>query len=67
MKNPQALKQFEELRKSNGNPNKLLQQVTGNYTPEQMQKFIKFANGFGITNEQLNQFGINFNGVDINK
>ena len=29
------------------------------YTPEQLQNFKKFANGFGITDEQLNQFGIN--------
>ena len=29
------------------------------YSPEQMKQFKKFANGFGITDEQLNQFGIN--------
>lgn len=59
MKNPQALKQFEEIRKSNGDPRQLLQQATGNYTPEQMQQFMKFANNFGISNEQLNNVGIN--------
>ena len=59
MKNPQALKQFEELRKSNGNPQQLLNQITGNYTPQQRQAFMKFANGFGITDEQLSQYGIN--------
>ena len=59
MKNPQALKQFEEIRKSNGDPRQLLQQATGNYTPEQREQFMKFANGFGFTNEQLNSFGIN--------
>lgn len=32
--------------------------MTSKYTPEQMQSFIKFANGFGISNEQLSQFGI---------
>lgn len=58
MKNPQALKQYEELRKSNGDPQQLLNQIMGRYTPEQKQAFIKFANGFGITNEQLNSFGI---------
>ena len=32
--------------------------MTKNYTPEQMQQFQQFANGFGVTNEQLKQFGI---------
>lgn len=59
MKNPQAFKRYEEIRKNNNNPQELLKQVTGNYTPEQMQQFQRFVNGFGITNEQLNQFGIN--------
>lgn len=59
MKNPQALKQVEELRKNNGDPRQLLQQITGNYTPEQRAQFAKFANGFGFSNEQLNQYGIN--------
>ena len=59
MRNPQALKQLEELKKSNGNPKELLSKITGNYTPEQTKQFMKFANGFGISNEQLNNFGIN--------
>ena len=58
MRNPQAIKQIEELKKNNGNPNELIQQITGKYTPEHMQKFRQFANGFGFTDEQLNQFGI---------
>lgn len=40
-------------------PKELLNKIMGNYTPEQKQNFMKFANGFGITNEQLNNFGIN--------
>jgi hypothetical protein len=52
-------KKYEQIRKSNGNPEELLKEVTGNYTPEQMQNFMKFANGFGITNEQLSKYGIN--------
>lgn len=59
MRNPQALKQLEDLKKSNGNPQELLNKITGKYTPEQMQQFKKFANGFGFTDEQLNNFGIN--------
>jgi len=59
MRNPQVLKQIEELKKSNGNPEELIKQITGNYKPEQIQQFKKFANGFGFTDEQLNKFGIN--------
>lgn len=59
MRNPQALKQFEEIRKNNGNPQELLNKIMGNYTPEQMQQFRQFANGFGISDEQLNNFGVN--------
>ena len=33
--------------------------MTSKYTPEQMTNFRKFANGFGVTDEQLNKFGSN--------
>lgn len=59
MKNPQALKQYENLRKNSGDPKQMLQQMTSNYTPEQRKQFIEVANRFGFTNEQLNNFGIN--------
>lgn len=59
MRNPQIFRQLEEIRKNNGNPEELLKQVTGNYTPEQIQQFQKFVNGFGISNEQLSKYGIN--------
>lgn len=59
MKNPQAFTKLEEIRKNNGDPRQFLNQITNGYTPEQTQQFIKFANGFGITNDQLNQYGIN--------
>ena len=58
MKNPQALKQYENLRKSNGDPRQMLQQMTGNFTPEQRKQFLEVANRFGFTNEQLTNFGI---------
>ena len=58
-KNPQALKQLEELKRNNGNPQELLNNIMNKYTPEQRSQFMKYANGFGITNEQLNQYGIN--------
>ena len=51
--------QFQNLLKSKNDPNKILNDMTSKYTPEQMQQFRQFANGFGITDEQLNKFGIN--------
>lgn len=59
MINPQGVKQIEELIKNKGNPQELLNKITSNYSPEQMQRFTKFANGFGYTNEILQQYGIN--------
>lgn len=59
MKNPQAFNQYQEIRKSNGNPEEILKQITNKYTPEQKQQFSKFANNMGFTNEQLEQYGIN--------
>lgn len=58
-RNPQAFSQLEQLKKNNGNPQEFLNQLTSNYTPEQRQQFMKYANNFGFTNEQLNNFGIN--------
>ena len=58
-RNPQMFKQFEEMQKGNGNPQELLNQLTSKYTPEQKQQFIKFANGFGVSEEQLKKYGIN--------
>lgn len=51
--------QYEKIKKGNNNPQEFLKEIMGNYTPEQMQAFQKFANGFGITNEQLTKYGIN--------
>lgn len=59
MRNPQAFQQFQSLQKSQNNPQEILNQMTSKYTPEQMQKFKQFANGFGISDEQLTKFGIN--------
>ena len=59
MRNPQVFRQYQELRKNNGDPRQMLQQLTSNYTPEQQKQFAQFAGRFGITNEQLNQNGIN--------
>ena len=59
MKNPQAFQSLQNLIKNQNNPQELLNQITSSYTPEQKESFIKFANGYGVTNEQLKQYGIN--------
>ena len=51
--------QYQNLRQNQNNPQEVLNGMISKYTPEQMQQFKKFANGFGITDEQLNKFGIN--------
>ena len=57
-KNPQLFQRFQELQKSQSDPKKIINDMTSKYTPEQMKNFRSFANGFGITNEQLENFGI---------
>lgn len=57
-RNPQIAQEYEKLRASNGNPEELLKNVTGNYTPEQIKGFTEFAKGFGISEEQLKSYGI---------
>jgi hypothetical protein len=42
----------------NQNPQELLRQII---KPDQQQDFIKYAKGFGISEEQLNNIGINRN------
>ena len=59
MRNPQALQQFQNLQKSQSDPRQFLNQMTSKYTPEQINQFREYAKGFGFTDEQLNQYGIN--------
>ena len=58
MRNPLIFQQFQNLQKSQSDPQEFLNQITSNYTPEQKQKFINYAKGFGFTDEQLNNYGI---------
>lgn len=53
-KNPQMFSQLQSLMKD-GNPQEILNNITSNYTPEQRQQFAQFVNGFGISNDELNQ------------
>lgn len=59
--NPQAFQRYEMMRKSNGNPMEIFNQMTSGYSKEQMQNFMSFAKNFGIPDEVLNQVqnGIN--------
>ena len=59
MRNPQIFQQFKNLQKSQNDPREFLDQMTSKYTPDQMQKFREYAKGFGFTDEQLNNYGIN--------
>ena len=58
MRNPQAFQQVQNLQKNQSNPQEFLNQITSKYSPEQINQFRQYANGFGITNEQLDKFGI---------
>lgn len=49
---------IEKMQKNNGNPQELLNQITSKYTPEQVKSFRQYANNFGVSNEQLDKFGI---------
>lgn len=57
-KNPQMFQMFQNLQKSQNDPKKLINDMIGKYKPEQVNQFREFAKGFGITDEQLNNFGI---------
>jgi len=50
--------QFQSLAKNQSNPREILNGMVSKYSPEQMKQFREFANGFGITNEQLDNYGI---------
>ena len=49
---------FQNMQKNQNDPQILINEMIGNYKPEQINQFRQFAKGFGITDEQLNNFGI---------
>ena len=49
---------FQNLQKSQSDPQDVLNDMIKDYSPKQIQDFRKFASGFGISNEQLDNFGI---------
>lgn len=58
MKQPQMFQFLQQAQKNQNDPQKLINDVIGKYKPEQIKAFRQYANGFGITDEQLNNFGI---------
>lgn len=58
---------IEQARKSNGNPVELFKQVTGSYSPEQINNLFTKAEQMGVPKEYIDQVrnGINTNSVDI--
>lgn len=58
-KNPQMFQMFQNLQKNQNDPKEIINKMIGNYKPEQLNQFRQYAKGFGITDEQLNQYGIN--------
>lgn len=58
MRNPQAFQQFQSLKQNQSNPKDFLNEITSKYTPEQMNRFKQYVNGFGFTDEQLRNYGI---------
>lgn len=57
-KNPQMFQMFQNLQKNQNDPKQIINSMMSNYKPEQINQFRQYAKGFGITDEQLNQFGI---------
>ena len=53
--NPGMFEQYNKWVQGNANPMDLFKQITGNYSPEQMQNFMNFAKGFGVPDSLLQQ------------
>jgi len=49
---------ISQAQKNQSNPQELINNMISKYKPEQINNFKQFANGFGITNEELNKYGI---------
>ncbi len=50
--------QFQNLQKNQNDPKEVINNMIGNYKSKQIQDFRKFAKSFGISDEQLDNFGI---------
>lgn len=50
--------QFQNLQQNQNNPQEVLNNMVKGYTPEQLKNFSNYVKGFGITDEQLKNYGI---------
>lgn len=53
--NPGMFEQYNKWVQGNANPKDLFKQITGSYSPEQMQNFMSFAKSFGVPDSMLQQ------------
>ena len=59
LKNPQMFQMFQNLQKNQSDPKQVINNMIKDYKPEQINQFRQFANGFGVSNELLDEYGIN--------
>ena len=52
---PQMFQFLEQARQNQSNPMDLLKQITGNYSPQQLQNFYITAQRIGFPNEVLTE------------
>jgi len=52
-RNPQMFQVLNQIRTNNGNPMQLFKQITGKYTPEQMNNLFNRAQQMGVPKEVL--------------
>lgn len=55
MKNPQMFQKINQIKNSNGNPLTLFNEITNNYTSEQMNYLFDKAKQMGIPEEYIKQ------------
>lgn len=52
---PAGFQQIKKAMQNNENPNLMLQQIMGNYTPEQKQLLFKQCKNFGVPDNILSR------------
>jgi len=52
---PKGFQQIRKAMQNNENPNAMLQQIMGNYTPQQKEALFKQCRSFGVPEQILSQ------------
>lgn len=52
---PKGFQQIKRAMQNNENPNSILKQVMGNYTPEQKEALFRQCKNFGVPDNVLSQ------------